>query len=179
MSLKIIIGCMFSGKTSEVMREYTRWNNIGKKAIIINYYEDERYGTDNYVYNHDLNKKPCIKTKNLNDVSKDILMENDVILINEGQFFSDLFDFCLLWCETHHKNIIVSGLDGDYLRKPFGQIYLLIPLADQVIKLKSFCKKCNDGTQAIFSKRISDEKDDIVIGAGEKYIPVCRKHYLN
>lgn len=170
---------MFSGKTSELQREYTRWKNINKNALIINYSDDERYGKDDFVYNHDKNKIPCIKTKKLFDIPIEILQKNDVILINEGQFFGDLFNFCQLWCEKYNKNIVVCGLDGDYLRKPFDQINSLLPLADEVIKLKAFCKKCNDGTQALFSKRLTDETENIVIGSDEKYMPVCRKHYID
>ncbi len=169
---------MFSGKTSELQREYTRWHNINKSAIMINYADDNRYGDDNYVYNHDRQKIPCVKSKKLSDVDQQILKENDVILINEGQFFPDLLDFCKLWCDTYKKNIVVCGLDGDYLRNPFGQINELISLCDEVIKLKAFCKLCNDGSRAIFTKRLTNQTENIIIGSDDVYMPVCRKHYL-
>ena len=178
MSIRLYIGCMFSGKTSELLREYTRWKNINKNVILINYADDNRYGDDEYVYSHDKNKVPCIKTKKLNDVQVELLHNNDVILINEGQFFPDLIEFCEFWCEKHKKNIAVCGLDGDHLRKPFGQLCELMSLADEVIKMKAFCKKCNDGTRAIFTKRLTDDKEQILIGS-DMYMPVCREHYFN
>lgn len=177
MSIRTYIGCMFSGKTSELQREYKRWNNIGKNVVLINYSDDNRYGNDDFVYTHDGQKVPCIKTKKLTDISFDLLNKNDVILVNEGQFFEDLIDFCIMWCEKYSKNIVVCGLDGDFMRRPFGRMNDLISISDEVIKLKAMCKKCNDGTQALFSKRLTKETDYIVIGT-DMYMPVCRKHYL-
>ena len=176
-SIKIILGCMFSCKTSEVILECKKWFSIGRKALCINYYADERYGSDDAVYSHDKEKIECVKTDKLSDVNLDLISSADIIIINEGQFFSDLLDSCILWCETYGKDIIISGLDGDFKRKPFGQMLELIPYADSVIKLKAFCVICKDGTNAHFTKRLSDESMQVVIGT-TNYIAVCRKHYL-
>lgn len=175
-SIRLYLGCMYSGKTSELLREYRRWKNIGKKVICINYSKDERYGKDEFVRSHDLSKEPCYKTELLSNIKFEDLTNYDVILINEGQFFNDLTKFCEFWCDKHNKNIVICGLDGDFLRKPFGQINDIISMADEVVKLKAFCSKCNDGTLAIFTHRLSGEKDQVVIG-NTNYIPVCRKHY--
>lgn len=175
-TIRVYLGCMFSGKTSEIIREYTRWNKINKSAICINFDADNRYGEDDYVYSHDLNKIGCIKTNKLMELDENIIQSHDVILINEGQFFDDLIDFCQLWCDRYNKHIVVCGLDGDYLRKPFGQMNQLISIADEVTKLKAFCVKCNDGTHAIFTWRLSNDSNQISIG--NDYIPVCRKHYI-
>jgi thymidine kinase len=110
------------------------------------------------------------------DLDENILHKNDVILINEGQFFEDLVEFCVYWSEEHNKNIIVCGLDGDFQRKPFENISRLIPLVDTITKLTALCKVCNDGTPALFSHRITQETDRLVIGS-KNYIPLCRKHY--
>ena len=175
-TIRVYLGCMFSGKTSEIIREYTRWNKIKKSAICINFDADNRYGEDDYVYSHDLNKIECIKTNKLMEIDKNIIQNHDVILINEGQFFNDLIEFCQLWCDIFNKHIVVCGLDGDFLRKPFGQINQLISIADEVTKLKAFCVKCNDGTPGIFTWRLSNDTNQISIG--NDYIPVCRKHYI-
>ncbi len=129
-SLRLYIGCMYSGKTSELIREYTRYKKIGKKVICINYTFDNRYGDDDYVYSHNLDKISCIKHNHLMDIPKDYLLDYDVILINEGQFFTDIIEFCKLYCDKYSKHIVVCGLDGDYLRKPFGQMNQLISIAD-------------------------------------------------
>ena len=175
MSLRLYLGCMFSGKTSELIREYTRWTKIGRKVVCINYTSDTRYGDDDYVYSHDLNKIQCIKSSKLSDIPHEELFNYHVILINEGQFFPDILEFCNKWVDDHDKDIVVCGLDGDYRRKPFGQINDLISIADEVTKLKAFCTKCNNGTLALFTHRISECKD--IIAINNDYIPVCRKHY--
>ena len=85
----------------------------------------------------------------------------------------------LYWVETLGKNVIVGGLDGDFLRCPIGEILQLIPYADSYTKKTALCKACNDGTPALFSHRVSDaNKDQICIGSTESYVPLCRGHYL-
>lgn len=177
MSLKLILGCMYAGKTSELYREYYVNKNI-KNIICINYSEDNRYGDDEFAYTHNNNKIPCIKAMTLFEVDQDTLEDSQVIMINEGQFFDDIYEFCKYYCDEKKKHIIVAGLDGDFERKPFPTISKLISIADEYVKLKAKCVQCNDGTDAIFSKRLSDNKEKVVIG-NDIYQPVCRKHYHN
>lgn len=101
--------------------------------------------------------------------------EVDVILINEGQFFPDLYEVIqqlLSLC----KKIYVAGLDGDFERNKFGSLLDLIPICDKVYKMNSLCGICKDGTPGIFSKRLSCEKEQTVVGS-TNYIPVCRNCY--
>ena len=176
MSISIYVGCMFSGKTSQLIREYKRWRKIGKSVLCINYAQDDRYGDDEFMYSHNMEKAKCVRANNLFDVSENILKDSDIIMINEGQFFSDLVEFCTKWCDNHNKNIIVCGLDGNFQRKPMGQINELISICDNIEKLKALCDICKDGTSALFSWRNTNNQDQIVIGTD--YIPVCRKHYI-
>ena len=175
-SIKLIIGCMYSGKTSQLIREINKWKSIGVNILVINYEDDNRYGTDNFMYSHDKIKTECIKVKELSKINDDTINKYSVIVINEGQFFKDLEIKVTQWCETLGKKIIVSGLDGDFQRKPFGQILSLIPIADEIIKTKALCNLCKDGTSALFSWRLTGELEQTVIG-NTNYIPICRKHY--
>lgn len=177
-SIRIVLGCMYSGKTSEVIKECKKWYSISRNAVCVNYEGDNRYGNDENLYSHDLNKIKCVKTGELKQVDIEVIKTADIVLINEGQFFGDLLEYCLLWAEVYNKNIIVSGLDGDYLRNPFGKILDLIPYADSVTKLHAFCSYCANGTRAYFTKRITKETDQKVIGGEDKYKAVCRYHYL-
>jgi thymidine kinase len=102
---------------------------------------------------------------------------SDVILINEGQFFEDLYEVVVEMLKQN-KKIYICGLDGDFERKRFGQILDLIPLCDKVTKLTSLCSLCKNGTPGIFSMRLTNETDQTVVGS-ENYIPVCRKCYSN
>lgn len=178
MSIQIVLGCMYSGKTSEVIRECKKWNSIDGKALCVNFAGDNRYGEDENLYSHDLNFVRCVKVSCLSQVDKNLILESDLVLINEAQFFSDLVEYCVEWCDVHNKKIIVSGLDGDFQRKPFGKILDLIPLADSVKKLNAYCTICKNGTLAPFTKRISGEKEQVVIGSNN-YIAVCRKCFIS
>lgn len=190
--LEIILGGMYAGKTSRLVEIYKQCKFCNISVSVINHSIDNRY--DNTLLStHDHIKIPCIKTERLLDLwEEDINMESNikniprisdkfkiatssVILINEGQFFSDLETFVKILL-LNNKKIYVCGLDGDYERKKFGQILDLIPLCDKVTKLTSLCNLCKNGTPGIFSKRITNEKEQTIVGS-DNYIPVCRTCY--
>ena len=181
--LEIIIGGMYAGKTSRLVEIYKQCNFCNIPVTVINHSIDNRYG-DDMLSTHDQIKIPCIKTEHLFDILTDLknekmdnfmLATSNVILINEGQFFDDLVDFVKLLL-VNGKKIYVCGLDGDFERKKFGNILDLIPLCDKVNKLTSLCSICRDGTPAIFSMRLTAEKEQTIVGS-DNYIPVCRKCY--
>lgn len=170
--LKIIIGPMFSGKTSKLIKYYKE-NKHQENIIAINYIEDIRYHPF-LMTSHNKNMIPCIMTRNLCNIKDhDDIISSSTLLINEAQFFDDLYIFVTDMINKHKKHIIIAGLDSDYNREKFGQILDLIPLCDEVEKLYA---KCNCGNNAIFSKRMSDEDIQKVIGH-ENYLPVCRNCY--
>ena len=81
--------------------------------------------------------------------------------------------------EKTNKIVIISGLDGDFQRKPFGQVLDIIPLCDSVIKLNSLCMYKKDGSAASFTKRINNDSDQQkLVGAKESYISVSRQGYF-
>jgi len=190
--LELIIGPMFSGKTSRLVEVYNQCKFCNISVAVINHSIDERYDEE-LLSTHDKIKIPCIKTEKLFDVWADNISLEDnidkipriqdkfelarssVILINEGQFFPDLFEFVNILLKEK-KKVYICGLDGDFERKKFGTILDLIPLCDQVRKLTSLCSICKDGTPGIFSMRLTNEKEQTVVGS-ENYIPVCRKCY--
>jgi thymidine kinase len=172
--ITIYMGNMFSGKTSELIRNAKRYSSIGKNILMINHCLDDRYTDRAEVVNHDGVSFPCLKTATLADID---VANVDAVFVNEGQFFADLVDACKKWADEKHIHVFVCGLDGDFKREVFGSLLNLIPIADEVHKLHAYCFKCKDGTLAPFSARLSEEKDQISIGASN-YIAVCRKHYL-
>ena len=130
----------------------------------------------------------CIQTENINsvwnytdlDTKFDKLAQQhlnlhtaQVILINEAQFFNDLVP-CVIDMLKQNKKVYIAGLDGDFQQKKFGTILDLIPLCDKVTKLSSLCSLCKNGEAGIFSMRLTQEKEQMLIGS-ENYIPVCRK----
>ncbi len=174
--LELIVGPMFSGKTSKLLEIYKQCKFCNIPVIIINHEIDNRYH-ETFMSNHDKIMAPCIKTGILHDIfEREEIKNSEVILINEGQFFPDLYDAVYKMVYLG-KKVYVSGLDGDFKLQKFGQILDLIPLCDKITKLTSLCSKCKNGTPGIFSMRLTDEKEQTVVGS-DNYIPVCRKCYV-
>jgi len=179
MSLELILGPMFAGKTSALQSIVKRYSALGMKCVVYKPISDTRYGSDTYVYSHDMTRIRAIPVKNLtNHNLMDPYLEAKIVVIEEGQFFEDLYEFVVKAVDKDKKNVIVGGLDGDCFRKPFGQILDLIPMADGIIKMTAFCKLCADGTAAIFTFRMNGSKETVEVGGEEAYMPLCRTHYL-
>jgi thymidine kinase len=177
MSLSIILGPMFSGKSTELIRKIRLAKTINKKVLVIKPKIDNRYD-DNKVVSHSFESEICQTVDNLESLDL-IIINYDLIVIDEGQFFSDLKQYVLKWLDINHKDIIIGGLDGDFERKPIGQILELIPYSDKCVKINSLCKMCNNGNEGIFTHRISKQLiNQIAIGGSESYMPLCRKHFL-
>mgnify|MGYP001200313321 FL=1 len=184
MSLDLIIGPMFSGKTTELIRRLNTLISIGKKCVYINSILDSRntqnFSTHNPVISQ-LGSIHSIKTNSL-DVILNKLENFDVIGIDESQLFMGNFKTTILnLVEKYDKKVIISGLNSDFERKKFGQILELIPVCDNITKLFPYCITCgqnNKITKALFSKRLNNDKNTINISYNN-YIAVCRHCYLN
>lgn len=173
--LEIILGPMYSGKSSRIVEIYKKCKFCNIPVTVINHIIDNRYD-DTLLSTHDKIMIPCIQTKSLNDVWREPdIRSSQVILINEGQFFEDLYAVVSDMVKSG-KQVYVCGLDGDFERNKFGQMLDLIPLCDTVTKLTSLCSICTNGTKAIFSMRVTHEKEQTLVGS-DNYKPVCRHCY--
>jgi thymidine kinase len=170
--LEIILGPMFSGKTTHLVDLYNAYNDGGHKVLAINFSADKRYH-DTMLSTHDKIMIPCIFTDKITDLFDELLIV-DIILINEGQFFPDLYENVLKLVDTYKKRVHICGLDGDFKRNKFGNMLDLIPICDSVTKLQSKCHTCSK--LAIFSHRITKEREQVVIGS-DNYVPLCRNCY--
>ena len=178
--LKIILGSMFSGKTTELIKEYNRHNSCDFKCCFINHKCDDRYGsgTDTTKTHNNYSIKNTLSTDTLSNLFETIdVNDYDVYFINEGQFFVDLYDCVDILVNKNKKKVYVCGLDGDFQRKKFGSILDIIPLCDDVIKIKALCVDCKT-KEGIFTYRISSEKEQKVIGS-HNYKSLCRICYNN
>ena len=182
--LELILGPMFSGKTTQIIQIHNNYSYIGKKVVVINFSEDKRYH-DTMLSTHDRKMIPCILSDNLVDIWSNTLNpfyseinEADVILINEGQFFKGLKDVVIDMVEKQGKIVYICGLDGDFKRQKFGELLDLIPFCDKVTKLTSLCSGCRNGKKGLFSCRVTNETAQVVIGS-DNYKPLCRSCYLH
>jgi thymidine kinase len=180
MSIHLVLGCMMAAKSTELLRRIRRYQFGGKTTFLIKYGKDNRYNTNSdKLSTHDEIKVNCDYSTEgkLMDDSKLLnkIQNVDVIGIDEGQFYPDIDIFAEHFANLG-KIIIISALDSDYKRRPFGKILELISKAEEYVKLTAVCK-C--GSDAAFTKRISNETEDIIIGGKDKYIAVCRKCYFS
>ena len=93
------------------------------------------------------------------------------------QFFNNEKDTIIHWCDNLNKSVIAAGLDGDFMKNPFGDVLSLIPHAEKITKLNALCKKCGNGTLAHFTKRIINDDKKMLVGSDEIYEAVCRYHF--
>lgn len=175
--LELIIGPMYSGKTSYLLNIFKQYSYCNCEVLVFNHDTDNRYD-ESMLSTHDKIKIPCTKTDTLlKYIDSEVFEKSKVILVNEGQFFNDLFNFVLYAVEVKFKHVYVCGLDGDFKRQKFGQVNDLISFSDKITKLNSLCHSCKNGNKAIFSHRITNEKEQHVVGS-DNYVPLCRGCYL-
>lgn len=179
--LELILGPMWSGKTSMLLTYYRQFCFCKLKVCVINFKADDRY-SETMLSTHDKQMIPCIMGFSMEDIMKNPENANkinncDVVLINEGQFFHDIVQFTTRMVEELHKKVYICGLDGDFRREKIGKLLDLIPISDKVTKLRALCGKCKDGTPAPFSFRNSSSTEQVLIGSDDIYVPLCRKCY--
>lgn len=181
--IHFILGPMFSGKSTRVINLVRRFKSIGTDVLIIKHKLDTRYNSGSVsISSHDSVMEDCISVNYLHEIHdnlsyKQLYEKASIIAIEEAQFFNDLVDFVVQASDFDKKYVIISGLSGDYKRKPFGSILNTIPLANEIEKLHAYCALCRDTTLADFTLRLNNNNDTILIGSKDSYLPVCRKHY--
>ena len=172
--IELIIGPMFSGKSTRLIEQMRKYVYKAKKTIMVKYYADQRYSEKSEVVTHDLIKYDSINCKLLRN-SLETLKQYDVIGIDEGQFFADLVEVCEELA-LMGKIILIAALNGDFRMEPFPVIQRIIAKADKIKLLKAYCFNCHK--DAKFSLRIVQSNETVLIGAGEAYKPACRECHV-
>ena len=172
--IELIIGPMFSGKSTRLIEQMRKYVYKAKKTIMVKYYADQRYSEKSEVVTHDLIKYDSINCKLLRN-SFETLKQYDVIGIDEGQFFADLVEVCEELA-LMGKIILIAALNGDFRMEPFPVIQRIISKADKIKLLKAYCFNCHK--DAKFSLRIVQSNETVLIGAGEAYKPACRECHV-
>lgn len=175
--LDLVIGPMFAGKSSELIRLVRKYRLIGKRLLVLKPNIDVRYDAAS-VCTHAGDKEGCVCVKALGDaLTMPEYVASDVVFVEEAQFFPDVLAVVKTMVFEHGKHVYVMGLNGDFNREVFGDLLCLAPYADGIKLLSSLCKMCKDGTDAVFSKRIVASKEQVLVGTEDAYAPVCRRHY--
>lgn len=179
--IEVICGCMFAGKSEELIRrintlEYARKNIIVFKPLI-----DDRYSEDE-IASHKGNKIKCYSISKSKDILKFIEDDTDVVAIDEVQFFDeDIIPICEMLADKQIR-VMVAGLDKDFKGKPFYIMSELLARAEFVTKLSAICVKCGAPatiTQRLVNNKPASYKDPIIlIGASESYEARCRHCHI-
>tara|TARA_B110000977_G_scaffold200726_1_gene292322 strand:+ start:4423 stop:5013 length:591 start_codon:yes stop_codon:yes gene_type:complete len=178
MSLKLILGPMYSGKSFELIKTIRELKILDLPYMVVKPKIDDRYTKEDFICTHNMDKEKCISLSDMNDIYKYKLTEYKFIIIDEGQFISNLVSVTKNLVDNYGLNVVIAGLDGNFKREPIGDILQLIPFSEVVIKKNSKCIKCKDRTEAPFTFKTSLNDDVVDVGSVNKYIPLCRKHYI-
>lgn len=172
--VEVICGPMFSGKSEELIRRVTRSQIARIPVQVFKPAIDDRYAVTEVV-SHSALKIEAIPVANSLELLRSINDSTRVIGIDEGQFFDDgLVDIVDNLAATGLQ-VIVAGLDTDYLRRPFEPIPTLCDRAEYVTKMLAVCHRC--GGPALYTQRIVQSDDLVVLGAEDAYEARCRMCY--
>ena len=172
-SIEIITGCMFSGKTEELIYRSNLAQKQGFTTALFKPEKDNRYHTKNIV-SHNGSSIESVAIKNSSDILKQI-SNIQVIGIDEAQFFDNaIIDICHQLA-TENYRIILSGLDKDYLNNPFGPMPGLISISENITQLAAICHQC--GGEAFNTFKKTKSKTLIEIGETDIYEARCYECY--
>jgi thymidine kinase len=172
---------MFAGKSTALLQFIEAAEESQQKVLVVTSALDNRCGPEAKVIStHNGARREAVAVHRLLDIGgsssmRRLYADSDVVAIDESQFFDDLQPFVLDAVEQHGKIVIAAGLNGDYTRSFFGDLVKLVPYADSVSFLTARCSFCE--RPAPFTLRIVASDQQVLVGGGDAYRPVCRDHY--
>jgi thymidine kinase len=177
----VICGCMFCGKTDEMLRLLRRFSIAGRRVILVKPRLDTR--TDEVTVVSRSGAQHQAVTVETSAEIEGLVGDADIVAVEEGQFFDEALPDVVERLADSGKQVVVTGLDRDFRGIPFGPMPRLMALADQVTKLTAICVVC--GEPATRTQRLIDgapapaESPLIVIGGmgDETYEARCRLHH--
>jgi thymidine kinase len=169
--IEVIAGCMFSGKTEELIRRLRRAQIARQRVAIFKPKIDTRYSSDHIVSHSEARIPSCVV-----ESSADVLAQAgdaQVVGIDEGQFFdAGIVDVAERLADDGRR-VIIAGLDQDYLGKPFEPMPQLLAIGEYITKTLAICVQC--GNPADRTQRISASDERVLVGAKDSYEARCRK----
>jgi len=179
-SVEVIAGCMFSGKTEELMRRLRRAKIAKHQIQVFKSDLDVRYNKDKLA-SHSGKEFEATPVKEVQQIKKLLRPHTSVVAIDEAQFFgNEIIPFVQELADNKYR-VIVAGLDADFRGEPFGAVPILMAQADKLKKFYAICMVCGESasfTQRLINGRPARYEDPIVVvGASELYEARCRDHH--
>jgi thymidine kinase len=176
-NLTVIAGPMFSGKTTKLLAMINVFERMGFRVLTVKPSIDVRYNGINEIHSHDHRTSTAIivNGNTPEEIIDKILAEKpDKVIFDEIQFFDkEKIIEVVKKLKKLKLHVICAGLLYNYQRKPFGATADLIGLADESVELFAICQKC--GSLARHSERLKGGRENIIVGAADKYIAVCER----
>lgn len=171
--IEVITGCMFSGKTEELIRRLNRARIATQRVIVFKPAIDARYAPEQVV-SHSQLRFPCVPVPSAGALLRHV-GDAQVVGIDEAQFFdADLVDVADRLADEGRR-VVISGLDQDYLGRPFDPVPQLMAIAEYVQKMHAICMVC--GAPADRSQRLVRRDERVLVGAADVYEARCRAHW--
>jgi thymidine kinase len=172
-SIEVICGSMFSGKTEELFRRLRRAQIANQAILLVKPSIDERYASEEVV-SHVGQSWAALRCQQAQEILA-LWKGEQIVAIDEAQFFDQQIVAVCNELANKGARVIIAGLDMDYLGQPFGPIPQLMAIAEYVSKVHAVCVDC--GNLAHFSYRTVAQTEQVLVGAVEKYKPLCRSCY--
>ena len=177
----VICGCMFCGKTDEMLRLLRRFSIAGRQVILLKPRLDTRTDDVTVISRSGANH-PAVSVGDSREIEA-LVGDADIVAIEEGQFFDEGLPEVVERLADSGKQVLVTGLDRDFRGIPFGPMPRLMALADQVTKLTAICVLCGEPatrTQRLIDGRPATADSPLIVIGGlgdEKYEARCRLHH--
>lgn len=172
--IEVIVGCMFSGKTEELIKQMRRANIARQRCQTFKPHIDQRYSVED-VASHDQNRLSAYPVTEAKQILELVQEATSVVAIDEGQFFNaDLLTVATELAESG-KRVIIAGLDTDWRGRPFGPMPQLMAIAEVVRKQHAICRVC--GGPASRTQRLTAAQADILVASTDAYEARCRTHF--
>jgi len=173
--IEVVAGCMFSGKTEELIRRLRRAQIARQKVVIFKPRIDNRYSA-NQIVSHNTQSLESIVIDKADEIAA-LAKDAQVVGIDEVQFFDMSVVAVCNKLADDGKRVIVAGLDQDYRGLPFEPMPQLLSVAEYITKTLAICVVC--GNPADRTQRKIANADRVVVGAADSYEARCRKcHYI-
>ena len=177
----VICGCMFCGKTDEMLRLLRRFAIAGRQVVLVKPRVDTRTAEESVVSRSGAQHR-AVTVEGSADIEGVVGMA-DIVAIEEGQFWDADLPAVVERLAQGGKQVLVTGLDQDFLGAPFGPMPVLMALADQVTKLTAICMVCGEPatrTQRLIDGQPAPSDSPLIMVGGmgdEKYEARCRLHH--
>lgn len=173
--VEVVCGCMFSGKTEELIRRMNRARIARLKVQVFKPIIDDRY-SKSFVASHDDSKWHSTPVHKVSEIMPLIEDDTRVVGIDEAQFFDEGIVEVVERLAKRGIRVVCAGLDLDYRGKPFGPMPQLLAIAEHIAKLSAVCTVC--GSPATRTQRLTAAEEQVVVGAMDTYEARCREHHF-